>query len=608
MSAIERLDIFTPFLAKGRDPESGVLMVEGVITGPGLDSDLQRMSPDFLSRSVPAWYKIGNIREQHRADSAVGKAVELWDTDDGNWHIRAKIVDKAAALKVEHGVYTGFSIGIQRPRIVKSADASGGMITDGEIVETSICDRGSYPDARLAIAKSINGQPLDDVDQVEEIADEASDLAKASTVEEVMAAVEFLAKTAEPTVVANPDDPDAADPEALAKAFGDKKAPPFDKDGKPQKKDDAEDGEDSDDAEDGDGGKPAGKKKAAEKAAALDVDAVVKAVLAELEKRQFTAAERDDAADAGHALPDGSFPIKTRADLKNAISSYGRAKDKDAAKAHIIARAKVLGAEAELPDGWKPSASKAAIAELTKDDSPSANAGDLQLTDDDAANAEMDDIAAAKAVVQGLAHLICSEAMGLALGDLSEVADIALLTQCAELVKWFMEREAAEIKHLVEPADTEGGALEMAANPELIKAAEDAAASFRERLEKAAAPAEPTQASADQAETDTIDANVLTKAITGQVTAAVAGQFGDALTKAMGPVMDRLAQVEATLAATPRGGGPAVTAVRPVADQADLTKAAKIIGWERSAELAEANGEAILARGYRERIKAARAT
>jgi hypothetical protein len=74
---------------------------------------------------------------------------------------------------------------------------------------------------------------------------------------------------------------------------------------------------------------------------------------ADVAKREFSADERKKDAKEGSALPDGSFPIKTVADLKNAVQAYGRAKDKAAAKAHIIARAKALGATAELPDDWK---------------------------------------------------------------------------------------------------------------------------------------------------------------------------------------------------------------------------------------------------------------
>jgi hypothetical protein len=62
--------------------------------------------------------------------------------------------------------------------------------------------------------------------------------------------------------------------------------------------------------------------------------------------------ERRKLAEEGKALPDGSFPIRNREDLKDAIQSYGRAKDKDEAKRWIRKRARELNAEKELPEDW----------------------------------------------------------------------------------------------------------------------------------------------------------------------------------------------------------------------------------------------------------------
>lgn len=69
-------------------------------------------------------------------------------------------------------------------------------------------------------------------------------------------------------------------------------------------------------------------------------------------KRMYSTEERDEMAKEGMALPDGSYPIKDVEDLKNAIQAYGRAKDKPAAKAHIIKRAKELGQENLIPEEW----------------------------------------------------------------------------------------------------------------------------------------------------------------------------------------------------------------------------------------------------------------
>ena len=69
-------------------------------------------------------------------------------------------------------------------------------------------------------------------------------------------------------------------------------------------------------------------------------------------KRMYSASDRRKLADSGDALPDGSFPIRDVGDLHNAVSAYGRAADKEAAKAHIVKRARALGAVDQLPDGW----------------------------------------------------------------------------------------------------------------------------------------------------------------------------------------------------------------------------------------------------------------
>lgn len=62
---------------------------------------------------------------------------------------------------------------------------------------------------------------------------------------------------------------------------------------------------------------------------------------------------RDKAAAEGHALPDGSYPINTVADLRNAIQAFGRAKNPEKVKAHIIKRARALGRSDLIPDSWK---------------------------------------------------------------------------------------------------------------------------------------------------------------------------------------------------------------------------------------------------------------
>jgi len=74
-------------------------------------------------------------------------------------------------------------------------------------------------------------------------------------------------------------------------------------------------------------------------------------------KADFSAADRRRMAASGAAMPDGSFPIRNRADLMNAIQSVGRADNYDAAKKHIISRARALNATNMLPKDWNVSKS-----------------------------------------------------------------------------------------------------------------------------------------------------------------------------------------------------------------------------------------------------------
>lgn len=69
--------------------------------------------------------------------------------------------------------------------------------------------------------------------------------------------------------------------------------------------------------------------------------------------KEFSPRKREKMASKGTALPDGSYPIDSKRDLANAISSYGRAKNPEIVKRWIKKRAKALGACDMLPKEWK---------------------------------------------------------------------------------------------------------------------------------------------------------------------------------------------------------------------------------------------------------------
>ena len=70
-------------------------------------------------------------------------------------------------------------------------------------------------------------------------------------------------------------------------------------------------------------------------------------------RAKYTDDDRETMAKSGEALPDGSYPIKDKADLDNAIHAVGRGgSDHDAIRKHIIARAHALGAPDAIPSNW----------------------------------------------------------------------------------------------------------------------------------------------------------------------------------------------------------------------------------------------------------------
>lgn len=70
-------------------------------------------------------------------------------------------------------------------------------------------------------------------------------------------------------------------------------------------------------------------------------------------KTKFTEEERKKLAEEGLALPDGSFPIRNKQDLKDAVKAIGLARSYEKTKKWIIKRARELNSIDELPESWK---------------------------------------------------------------------------------------------------------------------------------------------------------------------------------------------------------------------------------------------------------------
>lgn len=153
------LDMTTAFFSivkADRNPD-GTLMVYGKATDDSLDIDQQICDAAWLDQAMPEWFKSGgNIREQH-SNIAAGVAKEYEKKKDGHY-IHALVVDPVSVKKVDTGVLKGFSIGIKSPRVVRDTKAVNGRIIDGQIVEVSLVDRPANPNAKLMLAKSVEGE------------------------------------------------------------------------------------------------------------------------------------------------------------------------------------------------------------------------------------------------------------------------------------------------------------------------------------------------------------------------------------------------------------------------------------------------------------------
>ncbi len=75
---------------------------------------------------------------------------------------------------------------------------------------------------------------------------------------------------------------------------------------------------------------------------------------------------REAAAEAGEALPDGSFAITDEKSLVASVAAYDRTKESERAKArkHIMKRARAIGKADLVPEEWKTASSQALTASL----------------------------------------------------------------------------------------------------------------------------------------------------------------------------------------------------------------------------------------------------
>lgn len=300
-------------ISKVEENSDGTLSVEGIASTEAVDSDGEVVKAAAIEAALPDFmrYGTGNLREMHQPLAA--GTIDKAEVIDGKTIISATVVDPIAITKVKASVYKGFSIG---GKVTERDLLNKKEVTGVKLVEISLVDRPANPEAVISMwkfedADEAEGQPIEKIDEPS-AETQAVSPNKGDDFEQVWRSNRdgsvHLKK---------------ADLIAHHKAIDDATA-----------------------------------------VAELNGDALGK--LGEIEaiaKREFSTEERKDDAKSGKALPDGSFPIENESDLENAIHAYGRAKNKAAAKRHIIRRARALGATDKLPEGWTKKAEEGADLE-----------------------------------------------------------------------------------------------------------------------------------------------------------------------------------------------------------------------------------------------------
>jgi hypothetical protein len=297
---------FMPF-GKVEKTDDGCRIVSGYASTPRLDLDGEIVSIKAVQKALPSYMEWRNIRQMHQP-IAVGTAKEAHTDDDGLF-LTARIVDPACVKLIDEDVLKGFSIG------GKKLAKKGNTITEIELVEISVVDRPANPDCAFSVAKAAKTGDASFAKGAVVMGHYGEDQSE----EQGDGEVSFLRK-------------------ALMALLGTTALPAGARLGKTTTFLEDLGGEDDDPGE---------------------------IEFARLCKREFSDKEREAAAESGEAMPGGGYPIKSVQDLKNAVQAFGRAKNKDATKKHIIRRAKALKATEHLPADWEGSTKEKAAHATT---------------------------------------------------------------------------------------------------------------------------------------------------------------------------------------------------------------------------------------------------
>jgi hypothetical protein len=140
---------------KFEEQSDGSVVVHGLCTSDAEDLDSQIIDLDFSRKGLADWAEsFGNVRQMHSTNlPPAGKAIEVDTSRPDGVYLTARIVEPTAVKLVKEGVYSAFSVGISKPRIVRDKVAKNGRVIDGVFSEVSVVDFPALPSAKFTVVK-----------------------------------------------------------------------------------------------------------------------------------------------------------------------------------------------------------------------------------------------------------------------------------------------------------------------------------------------------------------------------------------------------------------------------------------------------------------------
>ena len=128
----------------------GSLIIEGICSTEAEDSDGEVISAEAMRAAIPECLLKGSVREQHNPNIASGLPLEMWQDDEKQTWIKAKVVDAGTVKKIKEKVLKAFSI---RGRALERDKNEPSRITKLLLAGVDLVDRPSNPKAYFQLAK-----------------------------------------------------------------------------------------------------------------------------------------------------------------------------------------------------------------------------------------------------------------------------------------------------------------------------------------------------------------------------------------------------------------------------------------------------------------------